>query len=216
LDLWSISVSTGLLLAAIVAVCLIAPTESTMGTVQRIMYGHVAMAWFALMSFVATALTGLMYLVQRRLAWDHWSQASAELAWLCWSLTLVTGSLWARSAWGTWWTWDPRLTTAFVLWGICSGYLILRNGVDDPHRRARLSAAMAILGLLDVPLVVLATRWFRGIHPASPQMEPMMRDVLILSVLGFGAFLLLLLVRRRCQLKQECLLTALEQDWEGV
>ena len=204
--------ATGLLAAGILAACLIAPTEATMGHVQRILYVHVAVAWFALLSFVVMAATGLMYLVRRQLKWDHWSQAAGKLGWLCSSLTLLTGSFWAHEAWGTWWTWDPRLTTAFVLWAIYSGYLIVRAGLEDPHRRARLSAVVAILGLLDVPLVILATRWFRGVHPVSPEMEPAMRIILLLCVLGFSAFFALLLGRRRLQLDQEDRLASLEQE----
>ena len=110
-------------------------TESTMGQVQRIVYIHVAVAWFGLWGLIATAACGLLYLLRRQPSWDHWAQAFAELGWLCASLTLVTGSIWARAAWGTWWTWEPRLTTAFILWCIYGGYLIARNGIDAPERR---------------------------------------------------------------------------------
>lgn len=202
----------GLTSAAILAVCLLAPTEKTMGEAQRIVYLHVSVAWLALAGFVVMAGAGLMYLLRRDLAWDHWAQSAAELGWLCCGLTLVTGSLWAHQAWGTWWTWDPRLTTAFVLWAIYSGTLILRMQLEDPHRRARIGAVLAIVGMLDVPLVVIATRWFRGIHPTSPGMEPSMRLALILCVVGFTAFFGTLLVRRRAQLRMEHTVAALEQQ----
>lgn len=204
----------GLLAAAIVAVFCYAPTELTMGHAQKIVYVHVAVAWLGLLGIVLTAAAGLMYLLRRDLAWDHWSQAAAELGWLCCSLMLITGSLWAHAAWNTWWTWDPRLTTAFVLWAVLSGYLIVRVGLEDPHRRARLSAVLAVVAALDLPLVVMATRWFRGLHPASPQMEPSMRAVLLLSIVAFTLFFALLLVRRRQQLCLESLVTALEQRVE--
>ncbi|MFH1918793.1 MAG: cytochrome c biogenesis protein CcsA, partial [Planctomycetota bacterium] len=202
--------TAGLLSAAILAVCLLAPTEETMGHAQRIVYIHVPVAWFALVSFVVMAGAGALYLIRRNLAWDQWSQAAAELGWLSSSLTLLTGSLWAHEAWGTWWTWDPRLTTAFILWAIYSGYLIVRASLEDPHRRARLGAVLAIVGILDVPLVVLATRWFRGIHPVSPGMEPSMRVVLLVSLAGFSAFFALLLARRRVGLGLESRLASLE------
>jgi heme exporter protein C len=197
--------------AVILAICLVAPTEATMGHAQRIVYVHVAVAWLGLLGFLVTAVTGLVYLVRRDLAWDHWSQAAAELGWLCGGLTLVTGSLWAHTAWGVWWTWDPRLTTAFILWAIYSAYLIVRTGIDDPCRRARIAAVLAVIGALDVPLVVLAARWFRGIHPASPGMEPSMRLVLIVSVAGFTALFAALCVRRRRQLHLASLLAAIQQ-----
>ncbi len=201
----------GLIVAAILAICLLAPTERTMGNAQRILYVHVSVAWLGLVGLLITAGSGLMYLMRRDLAWDAWSESAAELGWLCCSLTLVTGSFWAHAAWGRWWVWDPRLTTAFVLWVIYCGYLLVRTQVDDPHARARLAAVLAVIGLLDVPLVVMATRWFRGIHPASPEMEPSMRFVLLLSVVAFTAFFTVLLVRRRAQLRLEDLVASLEQ-----
>lgn len=205
-------VIAALVSGAILAICLLAPTENTMGDAQRILYLHVSVAWFSLASFLLMAGAGLMYLVRRSLEWDHWSHSAAEVGWLCSGLTLATGSLWAHEAWGTWWSWDPRLTTAFILWAIYSGCLLVRTGVEDPHRRARLGAVLAILGVLDVPLVVLATRWFRGIHPVAPPMEPAMRMALIACLVGFSALFALLLVRRRVQLRLECLTGWLEHN----
>jgi len=167
------------------------------------MYVHIAVAWLALLGFIAMSACGVGYLLTRNLNWDQWSQATGEIGWLCSTLTLVTGSLWAHAAWGTWWTWDPRLVTSFILWALYSGNLILRNGLGDDHQRARLCAVLAIIGVADVPLVVMATRWFRGIHPVSPQMEPSMRYVLLASVIGLTAMMTLLLVRRRTQLQLE-------------
>ena len=182
-----------------------------MSDVQRIMYVHVSVAWLGLLEFVITAGTGLIYLMRRDLAWDQWSQAAAELGWLACTLTRVAGSLWAGEAWGTWWTWDPRLTTAFILWLIYSGYLIVRACQEDPHRRARLSAVVAIVGMLDVPPVVMATRWFRGMHPVAPQMEPTMQGILLLTAMSFVAFFGLLLVLRRKQIQTAHLLSILER-----
>lgn len=191
-----------LLTSSIAGICL-APTEQTMGDAQRVMYMHIAVAWLSLVGFIAMAGFGLGYLLRRELSWDQWSLASCEIGWLCSTLTLATGALWARAAWGTWWTWDPRLVTSFVLWAFYNGNLILRFSLDDPHRRARLCAVMAVIGLADVPLVVMATRWFRGVHPVSPQMEPSMRYALWLSVAGMTAVMILLLVRRKTQLHME-------------
>ena len=168
---------------------------------QRIVYLHVPVAWLSLLGLLMMAGTGVAYLLTRNLSWDRWSQAAAELGWLCCGLTLATGSLWAHAAWGTWWTWDPRLTSAFVLWMIYSSYLILRAQWDDPHRRGRLSAVFAILGAVDVPLVIVAAHWFRGIHPATAAMEPAMRTALWCSVAGFTVLFTLLLTCRRRQLQ---------------
>lgn len=191
----------GTLVVAILVLCLAAPTERTMGHAQRILYIHVPMAWLALIGLPIMAGCGVAYLVRRTTDWDFWAQAAGELGWLCCSLTLVTGSLWARQAWGTWWEWDPRLTSAFVLWVIYSGTLLVRSGVDDNHRRARVGAVLATLGTLDIPLVILATRWFRGIHPVAPEMDSTMRVTLILCVLGFSVLFAFLISQRRTQLQ---------------
>ena len=192
--------AAGLLAVAILAVTLLAPTEHSMGHAQRILYLHVAVAWLGLACLPAAGVCGGLYLRRRNLAWDHWSQAALEIGWLASGLTLITGSLWARAAWGTWWTWDPRLTNALVLWTIYCGLLLVRSALEEPHRRARLGAVLAMVAAFDVPLVILATRWFRGVHPVAPQMEPAMRLALLLSIAGFTALFAALLVRRRRQL----------------
>jgi heme exporter protein C len=199
-----------LLVASLGMAMVFAPTEETMGQVQRILYIHVASAWMGLLGFAVMGASSLAYLFRRNLAWDHWSHAANEVGWLCSSLTLLTGSLWAHSAWGTWWTWDPRLTTMFVLWAFYSSCLVVRGSVDEPHHRARIAGTLAILGLLDLPLVIMATRWFRGIHPVSPEMEPRMQVTLLLNVIAFTVFFGLLFARRHSQLLSERLLHELE------
>ncbi len=209
--LWCAAVAA-LVAIAVLAICLVAPTEETMGDAQRIVYVHVALAWLGLAGFLIVGAAGAMYLCRRDLGWDHWAQAAAELGWLCASLTLATGSLWARAAWNTWWTWDPRLLASFILWAAYCGYLLVRGSLEDQHRRARLGAVLAIAGVLDVPLVVMATRWFRGMHPTSPGMDPTMRAVLGLSILSFTGLFVLLLALRRRQLRLEALLADLERQ----
>lgn len=185
---------------ALLMIFLYAPAESTMGEVQRILYLHVPVAWCGLVGCVAMGGCGVMYLLRRDLAWDHWSQAAGELGWLCSTLTLLTGSLWARAAWGVWWTWEPRLTSSLVLWLIFMGYFVIRSSLEDPQRRARVAAVFALVGVADVPLIVLATRWFRGVHPVAPEMDPRMRLTLVLAGLGFIAFFALVAILRKQQL----------------
>jgi heme exporter protein C len=191
--------NAGLLVVAALAM-FFASTESSMGNVQRILYVHVPAAWFGVVSFVATAVFGALYLHSRAERWDQWAQASAEVCWLCLTLTMLTGSLWAHAAWNTWWTWDPRLTAVFVLWAIASGYLLLRMNLDDPGQSARLRAVAAIMGTLDVPMIVMATRWFRGMHPEAPLMEPGMRLTLWICIACFSGIFAAFIVRRRGQL----------------
>ncbi len=190
-----------LIAVPMLALIALAPTEATMGHAQRVLYVHVSVAWLALGGFIVVAGGGLMYLLRRELRWDWWAQAAAEVGWIQSCLTLVTGSLWAHAAWGTWWTWDPRLITSFLLWAIYGGYLITRGNATEAHARARIAAVLAIVGVLDVPLVVMATRWFRAIHPVSPTMEPGMRLVLLGVIAGFSAFAAVLVVYRRHQLE---------------
>jgi heme exporter protein C len=206
------AVTAGLAVAGLLAAAMLAPTESTMGDTQRVVYVHVAVAWFGLLAFLVMAVAGLLYLLRRDLVWDTWAGAAAEVGWLCCGLTLLTGSLWAHAAWQTWWTWDPRLTTSFILWMVYSGCLLARGSVADGHHRARIGAVLALLGAADLPLVVMATRWFRGIHPVTPEMEPTMRVALLLSVTGLTAVFALLLVRRQAQLAlHNSLVTLLQQ-----
>jgi heme exporter protein C len=191
---------------AILMIFLYAPVESTMGEVQRILYLHVPMAWCGLAGCLAMATCGGLYLFRRDLVWDHWSLAAAEVGWLCSTLTLATGSLWAREAWGVWWTWEPRLTFTLVLWFIYAGVFVVRAGLEDPQRRARVSAVLALLGVADVPMIFMATRWFRGVHPVAPEMDPRMGLTLVVAGVSFIAFFALLtfLRRQQLQLAEQC------------
>ena len=116
-----------------------------MGSAERIVYIHVSVAWCGLMGFLLTAASGLMYLLRRKVAWDDWARAAAEVGWICPRFTLATGSLWAHEAWNTWWTWDPRLTTSLILWTIYAGYFVVRGSIEDPHKRARAGALLSIV-----------------------------------------------------------------------
>ena len=202
-----------LVLASVLMIFFVAPTEATMGDVQRIVYLHVSVAWCGLAGCLVMGFCGAMYLVRRRLEWDFWSQAAGEIGWLCTTLTLITGSAWAHEAWGTWWTWEPRLTSSLVLWIIYAGVMLVRSSIDDPHRRARIGGVVALVGVSDVPLVLMATRWFRGVHPVTPEMDPRMRFVLLVSVVSFTALFAFLAVQRRRQLEHAERATQLENNY---
>jgi heme exporter protein C len=203
-----------LLIVAIWMILVFAPREATMGDVQRIVYLHVAVAWCGLAGCVVMGLSAAMYLVKRSPTWDHWSQSAGEVGWLCTTLTLATGSLWAHEAWNTWWTWEPRLTASLILWMIYASYFVVRGGIDDVERRARISAVLAIMALADVPMIIMATRWFRGIHPVTPEMDPRMRLVLLVSVISFTALFASLVALRWRQLELMQRLTWLERSTE--
>jgi heme exporter protein C len=142
-----------------------APTERVMGDVQRVFYFHIGTAWTALIGFILAALFSVVYLIKKDLKWDRLQVAAIEVSLVFFLITIVLGSIWARPAWNTWWTWDPRLTTAAVTELIYVAYFMLRQGIDDPDRRARFGAVYALLGGLSAPITFFAIRLFRTIHP---------------------------------------------------
>ena len=133
---------------------------------QRIFYFHVPCAWVAFAAFGIVAIAGVFYLWLKDQIWDDLGYAAAEIGMVFCTLVLITGSLWAKPIWGTWWTWDSRLTTTFILWLLYGGYLMLRAMADDTPEVARFGAVIGIVAALDVPVVVLSVRLWRTIHPA--------------------------------------------------
>jgi heme exporter protein C len=190
-----------LLLAALLAAFVIAPTEAEMGDVQRIFYFHVASAWAALLAFFVVFFASIAYLRTRTVGWDVLAVSAAEIGVVFTSLTLASGSIWARSAWGTWWTWEPRLTSTLMLWLIYVAYLLLRGMVEESDRRAAFAAVFGIIGFVDVPIVFMSIRWWRTLHPQVVgtegfNMEAAMLPALFLSIAAFTVvFLYLLLLR---------------------
>ena len=142
-----------------------APTEAVMGNVQRVFYFHVGTAWVGLIGFVLAALAGLGYLITKDAKWDRFEVAAVEVSAMFFFITIVLGSIWARPAWNTWWTWDPRLTTAAVTELVYIAYFMLRAGIEDPEKRARFGAVYALLGGLSAPITFMVIRLFRTIHP---------------------------------------------------
>lgn len=193
----------GLLLAACqYLVFVYAPVEAHMGIVQKIFYIHLPLAWWGLVSFFLVAVAGGLYLRTRNVRYDHLAHAAAEVGLLLCTLALVTGSIWARHSWGVWWTWDPRLTTALILWFLYAGYLMLRHLDLPPARRAALCAVLGIIAFLDVPLVFLSARLWRSIHPAvfassEGGLDPAMRVAAISMVAAFGLLWWSLVALRR-------------------
>jgi heme exporter protein C len=142
-----------------------APTEAVMGQVQRVFYFHVATAWVALLGFIAAGLTGIIYLFTKDMRWDIVEVAAVEISTVFFLITIMLGAIWARPIWNTWWTWDPRLTTAAITELIYIAYFMLRQGIDDPERRARFGAVYTLVGAVSAPITFFAIRLFRTIHP---------------------------------------------------
>ena len=164
---WLPALSLALFIAALYLVFVFVPTEASMGVVQRIFYFHVPVAWVAFLAFFIVFIASILYLSGRNDNWDLLAAASAEIGVVFTTLVLVTGPIWARPAWGKWWVWEPRLTTALVLWFIYAAYLLVRSYAGEEARGARFAAVVGIVGFVDVPIVFLATTlWPSGVaHP---------------------------------------------------
>ncbi|UCF59931.1 MAG: cytochrome c biogenesis protein CcsA [Anaerolineaceae bacterium] len=158
-------ITGALFVVALYLVLIFAPREAVMGDVQRVFYFHVAAGWVGALAFLVTAIAGGVYLARGERRWDLVAQASVEIGVVFTFANIVSGSVWARPIWNTWWTWDPRLVTATVMELVYIAYLMLRQGIEDPDRRARFGAVYGIVGFLSVPLTFLSIRIFRTIHP---------------------------------------------------
>jgi len=159
-----------LMVVAIILVFGVAPDPANLATsverfAQRIFYFHVPNWWVGFLAFLVAAVAGVLYLTSGHEKWDVIEVSSIEIGLTFTTIGLITGSIWARPTWNTWWTWDPRLTTAAVGWLMYVAYLMLRSALDNPQRRARFAAVFSILAFLDVPVIFMAIRWWRTIHP---------------------------------------------------
>ena len=180
-----------LMAASLYGTLVVARADRVQGDAARIVYFHVPMAWVAFLAFVVVAVASVAYLRTGASGWDRLGHASAEVGVIFTTLVLVTGSIWGYPIWGTWWSWDPKLTTTLILWFLYLGYLMLRSYVEPP-RGARYAAIMGIVGVLDVPIVYLASYWWRTLHP-QPVIGPLAQQqpsdnvswVLLLSLVAF-------------------------------
>ncbi|HEX5416007.1 MAG TPA: cytochrome c biogenesis protein CcsA [Chloroflexota bacterium] len=206
-------------LAALYTAFVYAPTEAVQGDVQRIFYFHVSMAWLAYLAFFIVFVGSVVFLWKRDPRWDVYARCSAEIGVIFTTLVLITGSLWGRPIWGTWWTWDARLTTTLILWAVYVVYLMLRSSSNDPQRGARYGAILGIIGFADVPIVQMSVVWWRTLHPApviqlegGGGMPPQMLYALMVSLVAF-TLLYVYLLRQRVQI--EHLRTEIEQLQES-
>ena len=169
------------------------PADRDMGHLQKIMYVHVPSAWLAFVAFGLVLIASVLYLWKRNLNYDLFAASAAEIGTLFTALTIAQGSIWGRPTWGVWWTWDPRLTTTAILLLIFIGYVALRSFTDDEDRRARWSAAVGILGAINVPIVYYSVKWWRTIHQVQSSPETMSRVYVVGLLLNVAAFSVLLL-----------------------
>ncbi len=217
-----------LMIVSLFMVFVVVPTEAEQGIVQRIFYFHVPCAWVAFAAFGLVAIAGAFYLWMGDEVWDDLGYAAAECGMVFCTLVLVTGSIWAKPIWGTWWSWDSRLTTTLILWLLYGGYLMLRAMADDTPQVARFAAVVGIVGVLDVPVIIVSVRMWRTIHPAvlvtrtggHGLEDPLMVITLLVAIAAFTALFIWLLwlrfatLRARTRLSHLKLKLALAQSAE--
>ncbi|HEU4759709.1 MAG TPA: cytochrome c biogenesis protein CcsA, partial [Dehalococcoidia bacterium] len=197
----------GLIVIGQFAALLYAPEEVTMGNAQRIFYVHVPSAWVGFLAFTVVFVASLGYLFTRRRGFDLAAYASTEVGVVFTTLAIISGSVWGRYAWGTWWSWDPRLTTTFMLWLIYVVSLMVRAYGGAGSQAARFAAVLGVIGFLDIPLIHLSVVWWRSLHPlpvvVRPEgfgsgLHPAMLQALLVNVAAFTVlYAALFSVRRR-------------------
>jgi heme exporter protein C len=189
-----------LLVAGLLLSFLYAPVDaSSMGYSQKILFYHAPIAWVALLSFGLACVAGILYLRDPQPRWDRLGYVSVRLGLLFSLLVMLTGMIWGKAAWGTWWAWEPRLTTFLIACLLYLAYLVLRQVVDEESRRATFAAVFAIIAFIDVPITFFATRYMpEGLHPAvitagDTGMEGSMFLSLMVSMVGMTLLLVALL-----------------------
>jgi len=210
-----------LITGAFALVLLYAPPEQTMGLVQKVFYFHMACAWIGMLSFLVAAVSGILYLSKKELRWDRFEASAVEIGLIFILVANFSGMIWAKAAWNTWWTWDPRLTTTTIMGFTYVAYLLLRRGIDDPAKRAQFGAIYALIGFITVPMTFFSARYLRTIHPIlfgtgaeKMALTPKMLHTMGFSLVAFTVlFVALLLYRERLMAAEEELL-ALESAQE--
>jgi len=179
------------------------PTEVNQGIIQRVFYMHVPAAWVAFMAFGIVAFSSAVYLWLGDERADMAAVAAAEGGIVFTAVVLLTGPLWGKIAWGTYWTWEPRLTLTLLLFFIYVGYFMVRAATENPEKGKRFAAVVGIVGALDIPLIHVSVLWFRSLHPQpvvlkgeGPTLHPDMLTTLLTGFLAFTVLFVGLLILR--------------------
>ena len=189
-------------LAMLYMALIYAPTERTQGPAQRIFYPHIGSAIITYVAYIVAAIASIGFLWKRSEWLDQLARASAEVGLLINTILLDTGAIWGTEIWGTWWSWDARLTSTLILWFIFAGYLMLRAYGGDTPQIARSAAVIAIIGCLDIPIINQSVRWWRTLHPApvvvreSPALPATMLHAVFVALAAFLLLYLYLTVQR--------------------
>ncbi|GMR12478.1 MAG: cytochrome c biogenesis protein CcsA [Gemmatimonadota bacterium] len=196
------------------------PTERTMGIAQRIFYVHVPSAWIAFLAFGIVALCSAVYLWLKDDRLDMAALAAAEGGIAFCTIMILTGPLWARVSWGTWWQWEPRLVLTLLMWFIYLGYFMVRRVTENPEQGKRFAAVVGLIGVLDIPLIHVSVLWTRSLHPQpvvvkpeGPTLDP---EMLITLMAGLAAALVLFTGLFLIRYTVECLHREVAQRRLGV
>lgn len=213
---WIWAAALALVAASLWAVAARAPVEAQMGVVQKIVYIHVPSAIVTLLAFGLTFAASIAYLATKSWTWDALAVSSCEVGMVFATVVLVSGPLWARSAWNTWWTWEPRLTTFLILWLLYGGYHVVRSSVGAGARRT-ISAVLGIVLFVNLPIVWKSVEWWRGsLHPRAVTMTGEMRQTLLLSMAAWLVFFVAALQERlRLEALREAAARSAGSDEEG-
>ena len=200
---WLFGVAVAAMVAAYVRAVFFTPIEALQGAAQKIYYVHVSAALSAYLALGVVALMSIVYLWLRDERADRLAESAGEVALVFLTAVLTTGPLWGKPIWGTWWTWDARLTLTLFLWFLTAGYLVLRGAVDEPAMRARYSAVIGILAALLIPFIHLSVYLFNTLHPKPILLKPdrpSMPNEMVVTFAGFFvacALLCIALIRAR-------------------
>jgi heme exporter protein C len=197
-----------LVIAALYMALIYAPNDAQQGPYYRIIYFHVPMGILSFMAAYLLGIAGILFLIKRDLKWDRLAVAAGELGVLCSACSLITGSIWAKPAWGVWWAWDARLTLQLLLGLFFVAYFMLRAYLTDREKRAKLASVFGVLGMIDVPFNYYSIEWWRTQHPqpvfrGEGSMDPDMLVAIYVSSLALGVLCTYLLARRLAVAKVE-------------
>ena len=211
-DAWMVAAAVAIAIAY-VRVIWFTPPEATQGLAQKIYYLHIPAALNAYIAFGVVAVTSVVYLWLRDPRADRVAESSAEVGLLFTTMVLTTGPIWGKPIWGTWWTWDARLTLTLFLWFVYAAYLVLRGAIVEPDMRARYSAVLGVLGALLIPFIHMSVYLFRTLHPMPIVLKPdrpslppeMLRTLMLSFVAFFVAYLALVRARYRLAIERDVL-----------
>jgi heme exporter protein C len=214
---WLLIAAIGAIAATFVRAIVFTPVEATQGAAQKIFYIHAPSAFVGLyLAFGLVAVAGALYLWLRDDRLDRIAASAAEVGVVFTTVVLITGPIWGKPIWGTWWTWDARLTLTLFLWFVYVGYLILRGAIDDPGVRARYSAVLGVLGALLVPFIHLSVYLFRTLHPMPIVLKPgapsLPGEMLTTFFIALASFTLLFVALVRARYRLAVAAEALEDD----